>query len=596
MTDVLITAEELSFLLWDWLQVGALLDRAGAEGHDRATVEAVLDLSAELAARTFLPHYKEADQHEPSVDAAGQVHVLPAIGKALREYASLGLPGAGFAPALGGMGLPAVVVSASLAQFMAASLATSAYPMLTMGNARLIATFGSAALVEAFARPQIEGGALGTMCLSEPQAGSGLGDIRTRAAPDGEDALGQRYRLIGNKMWISGGDHDITRDIVHLVLAKVPGPDGALQEGTRGISLFAVPKWMPGGEERNDVAVAGLNHKMGYRGTANCLLNFGEGRHRPMGAPGAVGWLVGEEGRGLQFMFHMMNEARINVGLGAAAMGVRGYRHALAYARERVQGRALAGAAGDGPVAIIEHPDVQRMLLAQKAYAEGALALVLYCSKLVDEEEGDAAAELLALLTPVAKTWPSEWGLAANDLAIQVHGGYGYTRDFDVEQLYRDNRLNPIHEGTTGIQALDLLGRKVLRGGDAGLDELGRRLKLTAERAAGHEALAGWSAALLQAWGALRGTVDVLRAADAPRALANATAFLRAFGHIVVAWVWLDLAFAATTREAVDSDFAAGKRRACRFFFECELPHALTWLSFARALSDVASGVPLAQF
>ena len=593
MTNVLIPAEELNFLLWDWLDLGASFGRAGGGSHDRETVDAVLALSADLAASAFLPHYKEADRHEPSIDADGQVHVLPAISEALREYAALGLPGAGFAPALGGMELPSVVVSASLVQFMAASLATSAYPMLTMGNARLIATFGNAALVDAFARPQIEGSALGTMCLSEPQAGSGLGDIRTRAALDSEDALGGRYRLAGNKMWISGGDHDITRDIVHLVLAKVPGPDGALPEGTRGISLFAVPKWLPGGEERNDVSVAGLNHKMGYRGTVNCLLNFGEGNYRPMGAPGAVGWLVGEEGQGLQLMFQMMNEARINVGLGAAAVAYRGYRHALGYARERVQGRALAGSPGR-PVAIIEHSDVQRMLLAQKAYAEGALALVLYCSKLVDEEAGDAAAgELLALLTPVAKTWPSEWGLAANDLAIQVHGGYGYTRDFDVEQLYRDNRLNPIHEGTTGIQALDLLGRKLLRGDLAGLDELDRRLRSTADRAVGQDALGGWAAALFHAWAALRETVQRLRASDRARALANATAFLRAFGHIVVAWLWLDMALALDT---ADSDFAAGKRRACRYFFECELPHALVWLSFARSLSDVASGVPLAQF
>lgn len=216
---------------------------------------------------------------------------------------------------------------------------------------------------------------------------------------------------------------------------------------------------------------------------------------------------------------------------------------------------------------------------------------------LIDEEKDDpAAAEFLALLTPVAKTWPSGWSLAANDLAIQVHGRYGYTRDFDVQQLYRDNRLNPIHEGTTGIQALDLLGRKILRGDGAGMEELGNRVHLTARRAAEHEALASWGAALLHGWLELQKTIVALRAAEQPRALANATAFLRGFGHIVVAWIWLDLALAATTVEAGDPALADGKRRACRYFYECELPHALVWLSLARSLSDVAAGVPIESF
>ncbi len=424
---------------------------------------------------------------------------------------------------------------------------------------------------------------------------SGLADIRTRAVRDGSDEIGPRYRVAGNKMWISGGDHDITRDIVHLVLAKVPGTDGRLPDGTAGISLFIVPKWLPSGE-RNDVAVAGLNHKMGYRGTANCLLNFGEGRETPAGAPGAVGWLVGAEGDGLKLMFQMMNEARINVGLGAAA-AYRGFRHSVAYARDRTQGRALDAPRGaSAPVPIIEHPDVQRMLLAQKAYAEGALALVLYCAALVDVEAKDEdAAELLALLTPVAKTWPSEWGLAANDLAIQVHGGYGYTRDFDVEQLYRDNRLNPIHEGTTGIQALDLLGRKVLRSNGHGLRVLRERVDATLGRARGGD-LAPQAAALESIWRELEAAVEALRSAPPPRALANATAFLRGFGHLVVGWLWLDLALACDTTTDADPAFLAGKRGACRYFFDAELPHASVWLNSATSLSDVALTISAEDF
>src|SRR5277367_6074097 len=285
----------------------------------------------------------------------------------------------------------------------------------------------------------------------------------TRAVQDGDDVLGPRYRLTGNKMWISSGDHDITDNIIHLVLAKIPGDDGKLPPGTGGITLFIVPKLLPDGT-RNDVRVAGLNHKMGYRGIPNCLLNFGE-------AGGAVGWRLGAAGQGLAIMFHMMNEARIFVGLGAAALAARGYRQSLDYARERLQGRPASAKDPAQPQRpIIEHADVKRMLLAQKAFSEGALSLILYCAMLMDrskiqkdEAERASLESYIGLLTPVAKSWPAEFGLAANDFAIQIHGGYGYTRDFDVEQVYRDNRLNPIHEGTHGIQAIDLLGRKILR-------------------------------------------------------------------------------------------------------------------------------------
>ncbi len=284
-------------------------------------------------------------------------------------------------------------------------------------------------------------------------------------------------------MWISGGEHELTDNIVHLVLARIPGAP----PGVKGISLFVVPRRLVAADgtpgERNDVALAGLNHKMGYRGTVNTLLSFGEGRFRPDGRPGAVGYLVGEPHQGLARMFHMMNEARIGIGLGAVALGYTGYLESLEYARNRPQGRPVdARDPVAAPVAIIEHADVRRMLLAQKAYVEAGLALSLYCARLVDERNTapDATARrraglLLDLLTPIAKSWPSQWCLAANDLAIQVLGGSGYTRDFPVEQLYRDNRLNPIHEGTHGIQALDLLGRRVALVGGRGLRVAVRR-------------------------------------------------------------------------------------------------------------------------
>jgi alkylation response protein AidB-like acyl-CoA dehydrogenase len=582
MDDGLLTTRDMAFLVHDWLNVTSLPPREG-EPVSRESVDSVLELAERGARDWFLPHYRDADRHEPTLDEAG-VHVLPAVRDALHRYAEVGLFSAGFSLELGGMALPYLLQSALFAQFAAANIATAGYAMLTIANARLIATFGSAAQVDAYARPQIEGRWLGTMCLSEPQAGSSLGDIRTRAEPDGVDDLGARYRLVGNKMWISGGDQDITENIVHLVLAKVPGPDGALPEGSKGISLFIVPKALADGR-RNDVAVAGLNHKLGYRGTANCLLNFGE-------RGGAVGWRVGELGQGLPQMFQMMNEARIGVGLGAAMLAYRGFRLSVRYARERRQGRAPGVRAGP-PVALVEHADVRRMLLEQKAYAEGAVALCLYCARLVDED-GPESHSLLALLTPVAKTWPSEFGLAANDTAIQVHGGYGYTRDFDVEQLYRDNRLNPIHEGTTGIQALDLMGRKVLRDQGSGLAIAGERIERVRSLAAAHPELALQAAALGAAWRQTLATIAVLEQAPDARAFDNATPFLRAFGHVVVAWLWLDQALVAA-RDSADP-FLAGKLRACRFFYECELPKVTVWLSFVASCSDVSASADPAIF
>jgi hypothetical protein len=280
--------------------------------------------------------------------------------------------------------------------------------------------------------------------------------------------------------------------------------------------------------------------------------------------------------------------------LGAAALGYRGYRHALQYARERQQGRPI-GTRDGAPIAIIGHADVKRMLLAQKAYAEGALALCLYCAKLVDEHDDAEAQALIGLLTPVVKSWSSEYGIAANDLAIQVHGGYGYTRDFDVEQLYRDNRLNPIHEGTTGIQAIDLLGRKILRGDGVGLAVAQERIARTVAAAMGVSPLAVHARALAAYWKKIRETIGALREREGTRVFDNATYFFWAFSHVIVAWLWLDqglIAEKSCPSTATDSTFYAGKLRACRFFFECELPHADAWLALVGSGNDVASGAP----
>ncbi|MFJ4183795.1 acyl-CoA dehydrogenase [Kitasatospora sp. NPDC089509] len=574
MDSLLLSRRDLDFLLYDWLDVTALTRRPRHADHDRSTFDAVLELSETIATRHFAPHNKKNDAEEPRFDGE-RVRMIPEVGEALRVYADAGLVGASMDYDLGGQQLPVVVANACRAWFQAANIATAAYPLLTVGNANLLLAHGSPEQIDTYVRPMVEGRFFGTMCLSEPQAGSSLADITTRAVPQPDGT----HRLSGTKMWISGGDHELSENIVHLVLAKIPGGPA----GVKGISLFIVPKFLVGEDgtlgERNDVVLAGLNHKMGYRGTTNTLLNFGEGRYTPGGAPGAVGYLVGEPHHGLAYMFHMMNEARIGVGQGATALGYTGYLHAVDYARSRPQGRPLTGRDPSAPqVPIIEHPDVRRMLLAQKSYVEGALALGLYCSRLLDEEttaperaDRDRAHLLLDVLTPIAKSWPSQWCLAANDLAIQVHGGYGYTREYDVEQFYRDNRLNAIHEGTHGIHGLDLLGRKVVMDGGAGLRLLLDTLAATTARARGVGGEAAELAARLEqaAERIGRTTARLWSTGDPATALANSSTYLEAVGHVVLAWIWLEQFLALG--EGADA-FHEGKRQAARSFFRSELP------------------------
>ena len=571
--------ETLDFLLNDWLKAGELTARERFAEHSDETFAAVLDTCERIARDKFAPFNRLVDTQEPHFDGE-RVHLPQATHDATRAYAESGMLAAAQDYEVGGMQLPCIIEMAGNAFFSKASAAMGGYAMLTAGNASLLMAHGTPLQREVFAQNEFAGRWFGTMCLSEPQAGSSLSDIATRAELEDEtDPLGPRYRLTGHKMWISGGEHEITENIVHLVLAKVPGPDGKLIPGTKGISLFIVPKRMVNqrGEltgERNDVSLAGLNHKLGYRGTTNCLLNFGE-------KGGAVGYLVGKPGEGLRCMFHMMNEARIGVGLGAVMLGYAGYEASLEYAKQRPQGRPMTAAGKDSASPqrpIIEHADVRRMLLAQKSYVEGGLALELYCARLVDElHTGDdkaGAQALLDVLIPIAKSWPSEWCLEANSLAIQVLGGYGYTRDFPVEQYWRDQRLNMIHEGTHGIQGLDLLGRKVVQQGGASLAALAARMQQTVERALQTDwapqarqltaALAQIDAATKQAWST----------GQPEEALANAVPYLQAFGHTVLAWLWLDVALAVQG----GADFAQGKRAAARYFFAYELPKTGAWL------------------
>lgn len=604
----------LDFLLYDWLHAESLAERERFADHSRETFDAVLDTCERIAREKYAPNNRIVDTQEPHFD--GEKVILPqATHDAHKAFVESGMLSAAQDYDIGGMQLPYTLSAAANSFFAMASVSIGAN-MLTSGNANLLMVHGTEMQKEVFAKNEFAGRWSGTMCLSEPQAGSSLSDVATRAVPDGADfqgdPLGQRYRLTGNKMWISAGDHELTENIVHIVLAKIPDENGKLIPGTRGISLFIVPKKMVGTDgqltgERNDVALAGLNHKLGWRGTTNTLLNFGEGKFPVGGKAGAVGYLVGQPGKGLFCMFHMMNEARIGVGTAATMLGMAGYIASLEYAKNRPQGRPAGPAGKDSAkpqVRIIEHADVRRMLLAQKAYCEGALALELYCARLVDEQKtGDAQAAddarlLLEVLTPIAKSWPSEWCLEANSLAIQIHGGYGYTRDFPVEQYWRDNRLNMIHEGTHGIQAADLLGRKVLMEDGRGLQLLAGRIATTMARAAKVPALAAHAEALGEALQRIGTATKKAWATGNPQeALANAVPYMQAFGHVVLAWIWLDVAQCALERDpAKASPATAGRVGATDFFFHYELPKIGAWLNVVERRDPTCAALPEEAF
>jgi len=604
----------LDFLLYDWLGAQSLTTRTRFADHSRETFDAVLDTCERIAREKYAPFNRTVDVQEPHFD--GEKVILPqATYEARKAYAESGLLSAAQDYEIGGMQLPYAVEAAANSFFAAASISIGSN-MLTSGNANLLMAHGTDLQKQVFAANEFNGRWAGTMCLSEPQAGSSLSDVATRAVPDGADfeaePLGPRYRLTGNKMWISSGDHELTENIVHLVLAKIPGPDGKLVPGTRGISLFIVPKKLVDVEGRltgvrNDVALAGLNHKLGWRGTTNTLLNFGEGKFPVGGQPGAVGYLVGQPGKGLACMFHMMNEARIGIGMAATMLGLAGYYASLDYARNRPQGRPVSSTGKDAAqpqVRIIEHADVKRMLLAQKSYGEGALALNLYCARLVDEqhtgtpEAADEARLLLEVLTPIAKSWPSEFCLEANSLAIQIHGGYGYTRDFPVEQYWRDNRLNMIHEGTHGIQAMDLLGRKVLMENGRGLQLLAGRINATIERAIQVPELAAYANALGKALQDVGAATKAAWATGQPAdALANAVPYMQAFGHMVLAWVWLDVALATLRQDASLSIAAsAGRMGAARYFYHYELPRIGAWLQVVSTRDATCAAFPEEAF
>ena len=594
-TEQLISRRDLIFWLFEFGRSGHTLSKPPYTDFGRADIEAMLDAVTEVAEAEFEGMAELLDANEPQLKD-GEVWNHPNLKPALKNYLESGFFSAGFKTDWGGTGLPYSVTNALGVPATAHAGTGVGYLFLTAAAARMLEVVGSDEQKARYLSKLVSGEWFGTMMLSEPQAGSSVGDIRTRAMLQ-EDGT---YHLRGSKMWISGGDHDLSENIVHMVLAKIEKEDGSITPGTAGVSLFLVPKYRVNADgnlsdQVNGVRISSLNHKMGQRGTVNTVPVLGEDTP-------CVGELLGEPGKGLAGMFHMMNEARIGIGFSAAQLAWFGYRYSLDYARDRAQGRLIAEPDPAKPqVPIIQHADVRRMLMAQKALSEGAMALCFFAADLVDEietEKGESDQNeneaLLALLTPIVKSWPSMHGLESNYLAIQVLGGYGYTREFPVERFYRDNRLNEIHEGTTGIQSLDLMGRKLFRDQGKGLRILLKQMQATVETAGSDAALASLAESLSEASQRLADTSSKLGSAAASgkmdAAMANSVAFLDMAGQTVLAWLWLKQAIVAQEKlqqaAEVDRAFYEGKIAACQYFFRYELPKTRAQHELLNSLDD----------
>ncbi|MDO5055986.1 MAG: acyl-CoA dehydrogenase [Lautropia sp.] len=586
MKRAMVVNRNLDFLLYEWLNVGALCQRPRYSARSREDFDEALMQASTLADETLAPINRLLDEQEPRLHEEG-IWTPPQLKAALdRVYAS-GLLGLAHDEAIGGRQLPAVIEKAAGLLLDGGSVAASAYLLPSRAGSRLLLQEAEPALAERYVGALLRGEATCTFCVSEPQAGSSLADVRTRAVrqPDGS------FRLYGHKMWVVGGDHELTGNIVHLVLAKIEDEVGDICGELDCLSLFVVPKYLPDTGtaqrgERNDVVAAGLNLQMGQRGASSCLLSLGDGYHLPQGQAGAVGWLLGQENQGMALIAKVFPQVLLEVGLATVALSYAGYVHSLAYARERYQGRIPGRQSpGGGQVPIIEHADIRRMLMLQKVYAEGGLALGLWCARLIDDQEAPLspaaalrAKHLLALLAPVMKCWMALYGMRANSLAVQVLGSYGYTRDYPVEQFYRDNRLHAIVEGTHGILSMELL-REQLLGDDAqGMQYFFEVVNKTMQRAAARCGDGRHMGVQLGKYAERFGWVmeRLRQEPDLSRCLANASIFMEAFGHYVIAWVWLEQWLVAEvaflSSYGAERNFYAGKCHAARFFFQHELP------------------------
>jgi len=573
-SNPLLDDRDVELILDEVLDLGRLLRLPYFADHDRETCQLLLESVRELARGGLFPAYRALDSEPPRL-VDGQVRVHPRMRELYARLTELGIVAAPRPHAVGGSQVPLTVFSLATAYLMAGNLSAYGYLGLTQGAAHLLEAFGDEALRTAYMARMYRGEWTGTMALTEPQAGSSLADITTTAEPTPDGY----YLVRGSKIFISGGDQDITDNVVHMTLARIRGASS----GMKGVSLFCIPKrrFEGGVLVDNDVAVTGLIHKIGWRGLPSLALAYGE-------RGDCRGWLVGEPHQGIRYMFQMMNEARIMVGLNAVTTASVAYHEAVAYARVRTQGRPVAGKAlATPPVPIAAHPDVRRMLLRQKAIIEGGLVLLVRVSyyadlahHAVDPAERERAGLLLDLLTPVAKSFPAERGFEANALALQVHGGYGYSSEYLPEAWLRDQKLNSIHEGTTGIQALDLLGRRAVAKGGAGLVALGAEIAAACVRARAAGVDAAWIAAVERAVGVVgQLTAELAQrglAGDAEAMLWHATDYLDLFGTVVIAWQWLELA--AIACEALAGSLPRGRASRDAGYYRAKLAAAQYWI------------------
>ena len=564
----------LQFLLHEVFEAEQLTQYEYFGGHDKETFNMVLDSVTHIADTLMYPYLKETDKNQPELKD-GQVTVHPKIKQYIKEMGEAGLIGAGFSYEHGGQQVP-LLVSSCIGFILMAANNGMMYTGLSSGAAHLITSFGSEQLQQDYVEHMLSGKWQGTMALTEPQAGSSLSDVMTSATPQ-EDG---NYKIRGQKVFISAGDHDASDNIVHLLLARI---DGA-PKGTKGISLFVVPKFRLDGAG-NDVTSTGVYHKMGQRGVPAMHLTYGENDD-------CIGYLVGQPHMGLPYMFQMMNDARIGVGMTAAAIATAAYHAALQYAKERPQSRRLnqKGVLDAPQTPIINHPDVRRMLLFQKAVTEGSLSLLLETARLFDlvhvteGEEKENNRLLLEILTPMAKTYPSEMGVLSTSQSVQTFGGYGFTEDFPVEQYYRDIRITPIYEGTTGIQAQDLLGRKMTMKGGKAAQLLFAEISKAIADASTYDELKPYADKMKAE---LKQVQEVMIAlmphalSDVERYLSDATLFLEMMGNIVVAWQWLKQATVATRTlltqnpQGDELAFYEGKIHTMKYFFHYEIPKNL---------------------
>ena len=576
--------KEMRFLLRELAQVDEVCGAAPFEDASPELVPAILDEAAKLAENVLAP-LNGAGEADPPRIVEGQVRETAGFADAYRQFAAGGWNACSANPRFGGMGLPGAINCAVSEMWAAANLSFSICPMLSMGAAEALESHGSEELRSRFMENLVSGQWTGTMNLTEPQAGSDLGAIRSRAVTEGD-----HYRIFGQKIFISWGDHGMAENIIHLVLARIEGAPA----GVRGISMFLVPKFLSGDDnasgERNDVGPIALERKMGIHGSATCVMAYGEK------GEGAVGWLVGEENKGLAYMFTMMNNARLQVGLEGVGVSELACQKAVAFAAERVQGRPL----GRGDGTIIHHPDVRRMIMLMKSMTGAARAICYAAAGAMDRARtGAADADArAALLIPVAKAWSTEIAQEVASMCLQIHGGMGYVEETGVAQIVRDARITTIYEGTTAIQANDFIGRKVQRDGGAELSRLLREAGETCAAAANSKPLAAAAGAvrdsLRDAGEALRW---LLRQSDETRAAA-AFNFLMGCGTLIGAWLLLKSALAAAAAMEQDPRFHQSRIRICDFFAAQALPRAGAFFGAARQasppdqwLDDAALGI-----